>query len=374
MAENYFPRAEDFDEMGDHLEMIARLLTSEVEIDANDWASIQKAVRTGIAPKIFPVGTQLVANHSVYGDIKLDVVAHNHYESADIKGANTMTLMCHDVVAQVQFDAPEVFYIAPTEMSEGTYCFNLMDGTTACNFTMSEPLAEGGVLLISGNPRYGVDSSEILAYDHPFNQAIPRKYPIEVGAVGNSIGTLGVELNHLDRVFYGSENYKESAIRQFLNSSAPSGEVWSPQTKFDFRPGWLDGLAGFANGMDTELLAVIGKVKVPCRTNDFYEAPDSSLIPGQKYTLEDRFYIPSQREIFGSYLSPIDDGSSQLPYFENATNVERVKYLMGNACTYWLRGVSDRVALVKSVFDTGDRAESPASRSHLGVVPMFNVV
>lgn len=371
MAENYFPRAEDFDEMGDHLEVIARVLVNKVEI--SDWESIQKAVRTGVAPDVLPVGTQLVANHSVYGKIKLDVVAHNHYESADLESANTMTLMCHDIITSIRFDEPEAFYYAEEELPAGTYHFFVSStSSNAGQFTLDQPLAKGGQLFIYGNPNYSIDSSEILAYDN-MSQTVPRTYSITVGTAGVSLGTLGVELNSRNRVFYGSNNYKESALRQFVNSSAEAGKVWTPQTKFDFRPQWLDALAGFAYGLDSGLKRVIGSVVVPCKANIGYESPDSTLTPGQKYTLTDKFYIPSETEISGTEGVLGADGTTLLPYFKGSLYADRVKYSGAYASKYWLRNISsaDRVNYMD---ESGRSLSTNYPSESLGVVPMFNIV
>jgi hypothetical protein len=371
MAENYFPRAEDFDEMGDHLEMIAKILNDK--IDTSDWASIQKAVRTGVAPEILPVGTQLVANHSVYGEIKLDVVAHDHYETANVKRGHSMTLMCHDVITSIRFDEPEAFYYADEELPVGTYHFFVLQGSSAAGqFTLDQPLAKGGQLHIYGNPDYSIDSSEILAYDYPTSQTVPRTYAITVGNNGTCLGTLGVELNSKNRALYGSNNYKESSLRQFVNNSSPAGKVWTPQTKFDFRPQWAGVLAGFADGLDIELKKVIGRVKVPCRNYSNYESPDSTITPSQKYTLTDEFYIPSGWEMSG-VGAPGNDGSKGLPYFEDFLNADRIKYSGAYACKYWLRGDSEHLNKGACVNESGKIIAAYPSES-LGVVPMFNIV
>ena len=373
MAENFFPSAKDFDEMGNHLESIAKLLSNKAEVDVNDWDSIHRAVRMGFAPGALPIGTQLVVNHSVYGDITLDVVAHDHYKSADIEGAHTMTLMCHDVITSIRFDEKEAFYYAEEELPAGTYHFYVTsDSSAAGQFTLDQPLAKGGQLFINGNPSYSIDSSEILAYDYPSSQTVPKTYPITVGTEGTCIGTLGAGLNNRSRAFYGSDNYKESAIRQFVNSSADAGSVWSPQTKYDFRPEWKDVLAGFANGFSEEFLSKVGRVIVPCHANITYESDDSTIVMGQAYNVNDKFYLPSAKEIFGTGVE--SDESFQLPFFENASDVDRIKYLGTNASEYWMR-TSGGVSMLETVTKSGARhLMGSFANASLGVVPMFNIV
>ena len=84
-----------------------------------------------------------------------------------------------------------------------------------------------------------------------------------------SLGTADgktTNMNHSHRIRYGSNNWVESAMRQYLNSDKAAGSVWTPQTKFDRPPSWNANTAGFMNGLDADFLAVIGKTtKVTCR-------------------------------------------------------------------------------------------------------------
>ena len=143
-------------------------------------------------------------------------------------------------------------------------------------------------------------------------------------------------------------------MRQFLNSSAAAGSVWTPQTKFDRPPSWLTSLAGYKNGLDQDFLAVVGKVVLPCSANNTYEAPDSTIAKNSKYTLNDKFYLASQREIFGSTTDTVADDSVLLPYYEGATNTDRIKYRDGTAAHWWMRTpYSWFASFVRSVHSDG---------------------
>lgn len=370
MAENFFPRAEDFDEMGDHLEMIARLLSDKTELDINDWTSIQKAVRMGIAPDVIPVGTQLTVNHSVYGNIKLDVVAHDHYEAADSKGAHTMTLMCHDVITSISFDEKEAFYYAEEELPAGSYYFTDPKGSRYnYNFTLDQPLLKGGQLVFYGDVNYAMNKNKVLAYDYPLTQTVPRTYDITQGLSGKQLGVFDKTLNCIYTSFQGSNNYKESAVRQFLNSTSGVGKVWSPQNKYDFPPEWKDVLAGFANGFSEDFLSKVGRVVVPC-----YHKYSTGYAYNVIYDVVDKFYLPSQKELFGGNSA---DKSTQLPFFKNATNVDRIKYIGVNKSSYWLRSHNGtEPTWVDEVTTSGDYESvfRPMASETNGVVPMFNIV
>ena len=345
MGKIYLPYASQFDLMNENLARIANAISSD--IDVSTWAGIQKAVRVGVAPDLIPAGTQLVTNHSKYGEIVFDVVAHNYFKSAHDKNAQTMTLLSHNCLAKAQFDAPEAFYYATDGLSPGTYNFTLSEsyGNWAAGtyqFTLSFNLPKGGQLCISGRESAGsLTTLEVLSYDDVHETMVTDRAVISVGSGGTSLGTLGVELNHPHRASYGSNNYKESAIRQFLNSSASAGGVWTPQTKFDRAPEWATSLDGFVRGFDDDFLSVVGEVVVPCATNSVYESPDSTTVKAQKYTVTDKFYLASQREIFGTGSETLADDTSQFPYYEGATNADRIKYKDGSAAGWWLRSASN---------------------------------
>ena len=340
MSRIYLPHADQFDLTNENLAKIANALAAS--IDLSTWAGIQKAVRVGVAPDLIPVGTQLKVTHSVYGDMLFDVVAHNHFKSAHDKNAHTMTLMSHDIIAAVQFDAREAFYYADDELPAGTYNFTLSKsesswGAGTYMFNLQETLPKGGQLCIAGQTTDALTSCKVTAFINQNATSEAMVSDITLGNEGTSLGTFGVELNHPRRVAYGSNNYKESAIRQFLNSSSAAGSVWKPQTKVDRPPSWATSLAGFAGGFDADFLSVVGKVIVPCSANSTYESLDSTTAIGEKYTVADKFYLVSQMEVFGNNTDSTADGSAWFPYYESADAIDRIKYRDGSAVSWWTR-------------------------------------
>lgn len=344
MAEKiFFPNSEQFDKMNVNLEKIAKAVGSQVDIST--WAGIQKAVRAGIAPDILPIGTQLKVNHSVYGEHLYDVVAHNYLKSAYDENAPTMTLLCHDQLGAFQFDSAEAFYYANAVLPAGTYNFTLPTAYSSWavgtyQFTTTQQIPKGGQICINGYADTAMTSRKVTTYASQNDTSPLETLTITSGSSGTSLGSFGAELNHAQRVSYGSNNYKESAIRQFLNSPAIAGSVWTPQTKFDRPPSWKTSLAGFESGLDSDFLAVVGEVIVPCLANNTYESPDSTVTKNTKYTLTDKFYLPSQKEIFGSTSETVADASVLFPYYQGATNADRIKYRNGSAAHWWLRSAS----------------------------------
>ena len=376
MSKLFLPTKEQMDVMNENLAKIAAAVGSQVDIST--WAGIQKAVRSGIAKDILPVGTQLAVNHSVYGIHLFDVVAHDYLKSVHDENAHTMTIQQHDLLPGTQFDASEAFYYAEAELPAGTYNFTL---ATAYNswaegtyqFTLTKPVPKGGQLAISGYADAAMTARQVRSYANQTTTTATESVAITAGSGGTNLGTFGEGLNHSHRVSYGSNNYKESAIRQFLNSSAAAGSVWTPQTKFDRPPSWLTSMAGYKNGLDQDFLAVIGKVVLPCSANNTYEAPDSSIAKGTKYTLNDEFYIASAREIFNTNWDVADD-SKVFPFYEGAGNADRIKYRDGSAAAWWLRTpVSGSAYVVRIVFSEGPISNNGAHNAY-GLAPACTIV
>lgn len=371
------PNYEQWAKMNDYLNNIAVSLGAEV--DVSTWAGVQKAVRLGIAPDLFPLGTKLKINHSVYGECVFDVVAHDHFKSSADKNSHTMTLMCNNAIAMMPFDAQEAFYYAEKSLSPGFYTFTLTDSFYAWEagtykFTLMRGLPAGGQLCISGSSDSALTNAKVISYENGTATTAYETCSIEFNSGGEPLGTFGVELNHIQRVAFGSNNYKESAIRQFLNSSNAAGSVWSPQTKFDRPPSWFTTTAGFAKGLDSDFLNVVGEVIVPCAANNTYESPDSTIVKGSKYTLLDKFYLASQMELFGDSKDATADDSILLPYFKGAVNTDRIKYADGVVKNWWTRTADKWSAAVEHIVHSNGGLQHGSPLYDVGCVPVCAIV
>lgn len=298
----------------------------------DSWAAIRTFVRNGAGESKYPVGTQFTTAHSVWGEITWDVVGHNLYKNPANANAPTMTLLAHYRDKDgVQFDASEAMYYAAEALAAGAYTFKV--SSTSYYFTLTNDVPAGGQICINSTP------STFTVYSSASSTTALETGAVSATAIegATDLGTLGSgNLNHWDRIRYGSNNYKESAMRQFLNSNATAGSVWTPQTHFDRPPSWVSSKAGFMAGLPADFLEVVGEVDVKCKTNRTYEAPDSTTPVNSVYTVRDKFYLASQKEIFGSEDSPVD-GSVLFPYYDGATATDRIKYRMDSHSTagYW---------------------------------------
>lgn len=342
---NLFPNKAQFDTMNTLLAMIASK-TGEVGIDS--WYAVQQAVRTGGAPTLFPVGTQLVSQRKTgetFEKIVWDVVAHDYSVTPRGQYQHSMTLLTHNcTVNALQYDSEEALYVCENGLTAGTYHFALLadydaehGGGKTYQFTLTKPVPANGVIMFPWKWNTQAALTQISTYSTVIDTAAIESVAVTEGNGGTNLGTADgntPNMNHTHRIRYGSNNWKESAMRQFLNSDAPAGQVWKPQTKFDRPPLWAASQAGWMGGLDPEFLAVVGTAKVINRTNSLYEEEGNV---SQNYDTEDKFWLPSRSEIYGESESGLSDGT-MFPYYDGATNIDRIKYnTRGTACCWLLR-------------------------------------
>ena len=340
-----------------------------------DWAEVQSIVQSGNAATEFPIGTQFKVQHSVHGEHLYDVVAHDYLKKSDDESAHTMTLLCHDALNSYQFDAREAFYYADQELAAGTYNFTIATTISSWaagtyQFTLTQALPAGGQLGLSGYYSTALTSLTVKSYESPKATTAIESVVITAGSEGTSLGTFGVELNHAHRVSYGSNNYKESAIRQMLNSDANAG-FWEPQTKFDRVPSWNSSVPGFAQGFDDAFAAIVCEVVLPCSANAIYESPDSTVTVNTAYTLNDKYYLASRCEIYGDH--EVIDGSKQFPYYRSTDAVDKIKYRNEAAAYWWLRSSYQWSAISVRIVNTDGSLYSNSALVGYALVPACTI-
>ena len=74
-------------------------------------------------------------------------------------------------------------------------------------------------------------------------------------------------LNSMQETGYGCNRWKNSAARQWLNSTQPKGRWWAKQDDWDIAPDQLATKDGFLCGMPSDMLATLKTVKVTTLAN-----------------------------------------------------------------------------------------------------------
>lgn len=95
------------------------------------------------------------------------------------------------------------------------------------------------------------------------------------------------------RLRYGSNDYVESAFRQWLNSADGKGEWWEAQHDSDVAPSQANTVPGFLTGFTNDWLNIIKPVKMQVAANTACDG-------GVTKTIYDRFFLPSLEQMYGS--------------------------------------------------------------------------
>ena len=314
----------------------------EFKFDGAAWIYHGEPVRLsdfGITPTGTPASGDEILITEAFDNILFDVVDHRTVtDPADGVEKPAMFLLMHHVIYGRPFDEPEAMYCASDAALEaGTYNFTLPadydtshGGGKTYQFTTTQAVPKGGQIVLSWP--YNQNPGNIKTYSGPASTTVIETLTISEGTDGTSLGTVDgstTNMNYMQRIRYGSNNYKESALRQWINSKAPAGGWWNPTNIFD-RPSSYANVAGLLHGMDAEFLAAARAITVPCKTNNTYELP--GWTKNAAYTVADRMWLASRNEL-GYGTENVAEGSVFKAY-NGAANVDRIKYDISERYVY----------------------------------------
>lgn len=321
---------------------------------------------------------------------------------------NSIVLGMHDIYdyGNFIFCQSQLLYYAKDGLPAGKYRLTLdhggynnvtsQDGTYM--FTLTQPIPAGGGLrhsamgvhnssltqaLITGGTftTYGVQPDRVeiekgiatALWDNSdcvdlgvFTDK-DRTYYVEDASIVIGGTTYTGKRNFCSRQAYGSNRWRDSAHRQWLNSDAPavsSGDSavsywWKPATVFDRVPTGAKK-AGFLYGLDPDFVKSLGEVEVKTKLHGADKINDVD----HDITI-DRVFLQSQTDVFGGESSE----GSQLEYWKGATNEDRIKYHNDTARYWWLRTPTSTFAGgVYIVCPSGELGYNIAFNSS-GVVP-----
>ena len=354
------------------------------------WADIRNAVRMGLGATLFPAGYEFTTVDSDTGvSVVWAVRGHDHHTPANSRLAHSMTLEMKYVYSNangsqkaVQYDAQEALYYAADGLSAGTYHFTVAnqawfaaDNGKSFQFTLAESVPAGGQVVVSATYNQTFAGKSVKTYASPSSTAVIETTTLAEGNGGTSLGTTNGEgnINHLHRIVLGSNNYAQSAARQWLNSAAAAGSVWAPTNKFDRAPSWATTYNGFIHSLPADFLAVVEPAVIPCRTNSIFECASldgTEFTVNQVYELKDKFFLLSRPEIYGSWDSATYKDGELLDYYEGLTNAERRKYdNVGSVRYAWLRSPHPSYAYYARIVGTDGSLNNYGAYSSFGVAP-----
>ena len=98
-----------------------------------NWNAVAELVRAGMGEAAFAVGSQFAVQHSEYGTLLFDVVAHDVHKNPNDPNAHTMTLLMHNVIYGRQIDASELLWAntGDSARAAGSYNFTLYKGSNS---------------------------------------------------------------------------------------------------------------------------------------------------------------------------------------------------------------------------------------------------
>nr|DAD86807.1 MAG TPA: hypothetical protein [Siphoviridae sp. ct91l7] len=245
--------------------------------------------------------------------------------------AKVVTLCTHDVLPDnMQFELPQALMYCEDGLAAGSYTFKW--NSVQCYFTLTQAIPAGGQLRAT--------DSEYQTYASQSATAQIESGTVSTDVIdgATNLGQTGTgNLNHHDRVNYGSNNFGESGILQWLNSNSPANTPMPRLTKFS-RP-YVPTKAGFKAGLDADFLVCIQDTVWECNANDKYECPaflGGVAQKGTPYTVTAKFALASEIEAFGEY-GGVQDGSTVWDLYVGAEATDRIKYYNNTAQRWWLR-------------------------------------
>lgn len=266
------------------------------------WAEFKHLCQLGTIKKYFSVGDQLKCQKGGK-DLLWDIV----HIGENTDGSNYVILQTHNCLDDTMpFDEREAIFKAPAELPAGTYHFKTpLTGVTDTNwtdpkksgwsktwqFTTTKAIPKGGIITFESATEYNVDiaTRKIVTRAAPESDANIETLSLTEGTAGTDLATLGT-VNHAQRVYFGYNRWRDSDIRQWLNSDAEAGKWWSQRNDFDTRITTMYGAAGFMHGLDEDFRAVITKSKITTNTNKITE-------DGSNDTTYDYFFLPTMKNL-----------------------------------------------------------------------------
>lgn len=174
----------------------------------------------------------------------------------------------------------------------------------------------------------------------------------------------------------GSNNWRDSNIRQWLNSSGTKGNWFSPTTEYDVAPSYATTYDGFMLGLDEDFKSVIGPVVKTTANNTVTD-------DGGSYTTQDTIFLPSLTEVYGGLNNNISEGEAYTYFSENSSlsapgtgsDSNRIKQRNGSNSHYWLRSpVTSYSFSVMAVYNSGNVSNGPANFINFSVAVACAVI
>lgn len=331
------------------------------------------------------LGDEIVV-HETASSLVWDVLGIDCDTPADSQFTHSITLGLHDCLAVLLFDAREALFYCPDGLAAGTYNFKVTqhpwvssDVNKTFQFTLTQAVPAGGQIVLQVAYNVTIAGSTLKTYSSSTSTTEIETVTITEGSGGTSLGDVNNAIsggtNSLQRGLLGNSRYSQSAMRQYLNSKAAAGSVWTPKNVWDRAPSWATTTAGFLNGMDEDFLAVIGEVTKRTALNTVSDGG------GYEDTIE-KFFLLSRSEVYGGNEVTGGEGAAY-PYYSDYSDLaapgtgddtNRIKYRNGSAQYWWLRSPNAGYAYVVRGVDTTGNVSGTSAYYSCGVAPACCII
>ncbi|MDD4280295.1 MAG: DUF6273 domain-containing protein [Candidatus Sumerlaeales bacterium] len=337
------------------------------------WDEIRNLGRQGKIANYFQIGDQFTVQSTPYTSIVLNLVDIGSSTSPNtvasdpdyyinFPNATPPVLLMHHVIYGRQFDNIEALYACAAELPAGTYNFALpagydeaYGGGLTYQFTLSNDVPAGGVIMFPWGANVQASTIQISSYPTQISTSAIESVAVTAGSDGTALGTadgLTANMNHAQRIRYGSNNWNQSAVRQWLNSAAEANAWWTPQTIFDRPPTYAD-VAGFLNGLDPAFVAVLGETDHITINNTVTDGGGAAET--RSYVTRDKIYLPSRTELYGTHENALAPEGVQYPLYVGSDDADKIKYDISSPATaryWWMRSPDASRASIARIVNT----------------------
>lgn len=312
-----------------------------VDINTLTKKQLQTIVRLGKAADYFKAHETQITCKKGTTTLIWDVLGIDVDTPTDTRFTHSVTLGLHYAYDTHPFDPKQAAFYFPNGLAAGTYNFTVIqqpyyagDINKTFQFTTTIDIPSGGQFVLGNAYNATIDGS--LAYTYggatKYISAI-ETVTMSEGNGGTFLGSLtdsiNGNVNSIERILLGGDNYRDSAIRQYLTTTS---ESWQPQTVWSRPPTWSNG--NWIHDIDKDFVDIIGPVNKVTANNTITDG-------GGWYTTSDKFWLLSSEEIYGDgndiegFYYPYYSQYSSLSSAGNGADTNRVKYNLSDVASRW---------------------------------------
>lgn len=364
---------ETLQSVNDTLKGIKIAIVNSKTSELTTWREIQTNIRKGLGAELYPAGTKFDIYKYDNGATKTGTPAKYYI---DVTGIDKHFLKRHGVAT----------------------------ATHSQTFQFHELLNES-MQFDNAEDQYGLSlDTSVVSWKTYYSDTAGTKVESPTGSPKDNGYYEQNDTSQYPRKTYGSNNWRHSAMRKWLNASptTAAGAWWNKTTPFDKAPSYANILpfqALLADAVDSDgcsLLDVVGPVTLNTILNtiknpdnsDYYLDADANgeyaVAKRLSYdTTEDTFYLLSTKEIHCStytetdgvlmdYYEKFSDFSSPISAWGSTdTNLYKHKQNSTSAAWWWMRSASTDIAC--TVMGASGLVGDSSAVYGYGVAPAFTI-